>query len=212
MIENLIDTQGKPLVELDFTAGNSELAQLDMTDPVVMTQYIFEKQLENYTKIGIGGFFEPRILYRNVEHFQGSEPRNIHLGVDLWEEAGTPIFCPKAGIVHSFANNVGVGDYGPTIILQHNIDTRTYYTLYGHLTNDSLEGLYEGKSFQKGDILCRIGDYPQNGNWAAHLHFQVMTDMLEKKGDFPGVCRPSETETFRKICINPMLFLADDFQ
>lgn len=211
MLTHLIDTQHKPIVELDFTAQNKELATLDMSDPVVMTDYIFGKQLNEYTKIGIGGFFENRILYQNVAHFQGEEPRNIHLGVDIWEQAGMPIFCPKDGIVHSFANNAGTGDYGPTIILQHTVRNKTYYSLYGHLTEDSLEGLYEGKTFQKGNVLCRIGDYPQNGNWAAHLHFQVMTNMLGKKGDFPGVCRPSEVPLYQSLCIHPLEFIKDTF-
>ncbi len=211
MLTNLIDTHGKPIVELDFTAKNETLAQLDMTDPVVMTRYIFGEQLGNYTKIGTGGFFEHRILYRNVEHFQAAEPRNVHLGVDIWERAGTPIFCPKDGVVHSFANNAATGDYGPTIILQHFIDSHIYYSLYGHLTEDSLDELYEGKPFKKGELLCRIGDFPHNGNWAAHLHVQVMTDMLGKKGDFPGVCRASEVSFYQKICLDPLLFTGDDF-
>jgi murein DD-endopeptidase MepM/ murein hydrolase activator NlpD len=211
MLNHLIDTQHKPIIALDFTAQNQELAALDMSDPVVMTDYIFGKQLNEYTKIGIGGFFEHRILYQNVAHFQGEEPRNIHLGVDIWERAGTPVFCPKDGIVHSFANNAGTGDYGPTIILQHTVRNKTYYSLYGHLTEDSLVELYEGKTFQKGTVLCRIGDYPQNGNWAAHLHFQVMTDILSRKGDFPGVCRPSEIQLYQSICIYPLEFIKDTF-
>ncbi len=82
-----------------------------------------------------------------------------------------------------------------------------FYTLYGHLSEDSLNGLKEGQPVKKGnhnkhhiqenrtlshfcyccflslgEILCKIGNYPGNGNWPPHLHFQLIVDMLDRKG------------------------------
>jgi hypothetical protein len=36
------------------------------------------------------------------------------------------------GRVHSFQNNDSLGNYGPTIILEHQVEDLTFYTLYGH--------------------------------------------------------------------------------
>ena len=47
------------------------------------------------------------------------EPRRLHLGVDIWADAGTPVYVPLDGRIHSFRDNNHFGDYGPTVILQH---------------------------------------------------------------------------------------------
>jgi murein DD-endopeptidase MepM/ murein hydrolase activator NlpD len=46
-----------------------------------------------------------------------TEERNIHIGLDLWIKAGTPILSALDGKIHSFIS-AGFGDYGPTIILE----------------------------------------------------------------------------------------------
>ncbi len=35
---------------------------------------------------------------------------------------------------------------------------------------------------------------PTNGDWAPHVHFQIILDLLDLGRDFPGVCRASERE------------------
>ena len=69
----------------------------------------------------------------------------MHIGLDLWIKAGTPVLSALDGKVHSFDFNAGFGDYGPTIILEHQLEDQTFYTLYGHLSLDSLDGLKIGK-------------------------------------------------------------------
>jgi peptidoglycan LD-endopeptidase LytH len=211
MIDQLINTHQKPIIELDFTAKNPDLDKIDLTDTAVFTDYVFNQLLENNSKIGIGGYLEHRVIYRRSEHFNRAEtePRCIHLGLDIWASAGTEIYAPMDGIVHSFGNNNNFGDYGPTIILQHNLSNKTLYTLYGHLSLESLNGLFEGKIIKKGEHFASIGDYPINGDWPPHLHFQVMNDMMGKKGDFAGVCAISDRESYKKICLNPIEFLAN---
>ena len=121
----------------------------------------------------------------------------------FWAEVGTPVFAPLAGVVHSFQDNNTFGDYGPTIILEHEQHDQPLYSLYGHLTRKSLAGLYAGKKINAGEKLAEIGPYPENGDWPPHLHFQLMTDMLGRKGDFPGVCSLADRSTFLAICPNP---------
>lgn len=194
---------------LDFTANNSELAEVDLIDTVKFSEYVFDKIYKAGAKMGIGGYMENRVIYRTREHFSNAHEvqRNIHLGIDLWAEAGTAVYAPLNGKVHSFKNNAKFGDYGPTIILEHIYEEKPLYTLYGHLSLESLDGLYEGKSIQSGDKIAEIGDYPINGDWPPHLHFQVMTDLLGMHGDFPGVCAMADMEKFEKICLNPDFLL-----
>ncbi|WP_428658380.1 peptidoglycan DD-metalloendopeptidase family protein [Runella sp.] len=193
---------------LDFTEQNTELEYVDLQSSQLFSEYVFEKLHQANVSVGVGGYNEHRMIYRRSAHFQQTdEPRCIHLGVDIWALAGTPIFAPLEGRVHSFANNANFGDYGPTIILEHQLENRLFYSLYGHLSAESLEGLYEGKSIEKGQQIAGIGHFPINGDWPPHLHFQLMTDMLGLKGDFPGVCTLRERERFLQLCPNPNLIL-----
>lgn len=211
------DFRKDPYLILDFSATNPDLApgrNLDLTDTAQFTAYVFGKLRTAGAKVGVGGYNEHRVIYRWSEHFNSSEEaaREIHLGIDFWADAGTPVFAPLDGVVHSFQDNDNFGDYGPTIILEHSnaVGRRSdgsRYSLYGHLTRQSLEGLYKGKVFKAGDKLGEIGPYPENGDWPPHLHFQLMTDMLGLKGDFPGVCSLTDREKFLSICPNPNTLL-----
>ncbi|CAN5556192.1 hypothetical protein BH09BAC4_BH09BAC4_09980 [soil metagenome] len=214
------DFRKDPYLILDFSATNPDLATLNLTDTATFTDYVFGKLRAAGAKVGLGGYNEHRVIYRRSEHFNTSdeEPREIHLGIDFWVEAGTSVFTPLDGIVHSFQDNAHFGDYGPTIILEHrnaagkpqtNFSAAfpPRYSLYGHLTRQSLEGLYAGQPFNAGDKLGEVGPYPENGDWPPHLHFQLMTDMLGLKGDFPGVCSLTNQANYLEICPNPNTLL-----
>jgi len=62
------------------------------------------------------------LISSNHEHASGDQSvRSLHLGIDIWIKAGTEVFPAFPGTVHSFQDNVGGGDYGPTIILEHDL-------------------------------------------------------------------------------------------
>ncbi|MEJ7660880.1 MAG: hypothetical protein WKG07_15300 [Hymenobacter sp.] len=83
---------------------------------------------EQRAPVGIGGYLENRVIYRRSPHFDdATEPRSLHLGVDVWVPAGTPVAAPLPAVVHSLADNNNFGDYGPTVILQHEL--RRHYLL-----------------------------------------------------------------------------------
>ncbi|WP_238593699.1 hypothetical protein, partial [Endozoicomonas atrinae] len=46
-----------------------------------------------------------------------------------------------------------------------------------------------------------------NGHWPPHLHFQVISDLLDQKGDFIGVAPKSERDYYLSICPDPNLIL-----
>lgn len=152
---------------------------------------------------GVGGYLENRSLYQHTDLFQGDSERCIHIGVDVFMPAETPLYAPLDSIVHSFANRQVSGDYGPVIILRHELDSFEFHSLYGHLSNSSLRGLSEGKRISAGEQFARIGARPGNGNWPPHLHFQLVRDMQGNRGDYPGVVRPLDLEFFRQNCPDP---------
>jgi murein DD-endopeptidase MepM/ murein hydrolase activator NlpD len=158
--------------------------------------------------VAVGGYGENRAFYAQSEVFQGEAgARSIHLGIDLWMPAGTPVFAPLAAQVHSFKDNAHFGDYGPTIILEHTLENQVFYTLYGHLSRESLQDLAEGQVIEKGQKIAEFGVPEVNGGWLPHLHFQLMTDLLGNRGDFIGVAHPQEQAYYLDICPNPNLIL-----
>jgi len=162
---------------------------------------------KNNCRLGIGRYAEDRVIYRRSQLFTEGEARSLHLGIDLWLRPGEIIFAPLDAVVHSYQNNAGFGDYGPTIILEHVLDGVNFYTLYGHLSMESLTDLNIGKTIKKGDKIATVGTYEVNGNWPAHVHFEIISDLLGKSGDFPGVAKPSERENYLELCLDPNLLL-----
>ncbi len=200
-------TSGKVVV-FDFTGANSELAHLDINDVSGFTEYLFEPIAEAETPVGIGRYDEDRVLYRHSPLFDGTaERRSIHIGIDLFVVEGTEILAPLPATVHSAADNAGLGNYGPTVILRHELDGIEFHTLYGHLSRASLDHLSPGDILAAGDPVAEVGDLQENGSWPPHLHFQIITEALGEAVDYPGVAAPSERERFLELCPDPNLIL-----
>jgi murein DD-endopeptidase MepM/ murein hydrolase activator NlpD len=153
----------------------------------------------------LGGYVETRNLYQRSSVFKNSdtEERNIHIGLDLWINEQAPIHAVLDGKIHSFQNNTALGDYGPTIILEHQIDNFKFHTLYGHLSEASLVGKKVGDFIQKGTQIATLGLPPINGDYAPHLHFQIIIDMEGKFVDYPGVCSEKKLSFYKENCPDP---------
>ncbi|WP_296623489.1 peptidoglycan DD-metalloendopeptidase family protein [Marivirga sp.] len=195
---------------LDFSNQNNDLLKLDLQSTPIFNDYVFGFLKQKEKQYGHGGYLENRMIYQRSTHFQQGESRCMHLGVDVWCEAFHPLYSPLDAKVHSFAYNNNFGDYGPTIILEHELNGKIIYTLYGHLSLKSLSNLEKGDILKKGEKFCELGPFPENGDWPPHLHFQLISDIQDKNGDFPGVCAPSELEHFKKLCPDPNIFLIED--
>lgn len=192
----LFDPGQDKLLQLYFTAANTRLTNELLSDTNSFSEYI-NGLLDKKYKYGIGGYNEHRTIYSRSAVFNtNEEPRRLHLGIDIWGVAGTPVFAPLGGYVHSFAFNDRYGDYGATIILHHQLDGVSFNTLYGHLSLEDIAGLREGHYITPGEGFAHFGEPPENGYWPPHLHFQIIQEMYEKKGDYPGVCRYSEREDY----------------
>jgi murein DD-endopeptidase MepM/ murein hydrolase activator NlpD len=202
------DLTGGGLVLFDFTGANDELAHLDINDVSGFTEYLFNSIAEAATPVGVGRYDEDRVLYRHSPLFDGTaERRSIHLGIDLFVVEGTEVLAPLPATVHSAADNAGLGNYGPTVILRHELDGTEFHTLYGHLSRSSLDHLETGATLFAGDPVGEVGDLQENGSWPPHLHFQIITDALGDAVDYPGVSAPSERERFLELCPDPNLIL-----
>jgi 4-aminobutyrate aminotransferase-like enzyme/Ser/Thr protein kinase RdoA (MazF antagonist) len=206
-------------VAFDLSIGSIDLGSAaDGADMEALTAHLFEQMRTAQASVGIGRYDEARAIYTSdayrIAGNDGSEWRTVHLGLDLTLEAGAPVYAPLDGVVHSFQNNAAPRDYGPTIVLQHTVaasegggEPLTFYTIYGHLSLDSLDSLQVGMPVARGSQIARIGDPTVNGGWWPHLHFQIIADLLGKQGDFPGVGRPSQRALWLSISPDPNLIL-----
>lgn len=197
--------------EVDLSVGSSTLGHFNnYLDDESFTQRIQEIFKEKNADLLIGGYLETRPLY-TTDHYtqigdEGPEWRTVHLGLDLWAAPESTLYAPLEGTVYSLHNNEGDRNYGPTIILLHQpTPDLEFYTLYGHLSLDSLTPLSIGQTIPAGQAFAKIGPQPENGNWPPHAHFQVILNLVGNQVDFPGVGYPSEKNIWASICPNPRL-------
>lgn len=207
----LLDPAKDKLVALDFTAENKLLTTDILDTTASFTGYINKHLSAAKARYGIGGYAEQRTVYSMSKVFDadepGEEPRRLHLGTDIWGKPHTPVIAPLDSIVHSFAFNNQFGDYGTTIILSHNLSGISFHTLYGHLSLNSIKNLHEGENIKRGDWFADFGIPSENGHWPPHLHFQIILDTGEWKGDYPGVCKFSEKEKWLANSPDPDVIL-----
>lgn len=190
--------------KLDLSIDNKELASRNLESFHGLSAYIEERRTNSKADILWGGYLEQRQIYAESDHFgEGENRRDIHLGIDFWADSGREIAAPIDGKIHSFQNNAGFRDYGPTIILQHEFHGFKFHSLYGHLSSSILGQVQVGDYVNKGEIFAEIGDTSENGNWPPHLHFQLIIDLHGKRGDFPGVCSKAELEMMNANCPDP---------
>lgn len=194
---------------LDLSITNTELVESKPETSEDFERFIFGYLADNNAEVAYGGYIEGRNLYKRSTIFKNDSiaERNIHIGLDLWAKAGTAVLAPLDGKVHSFQNNEGLGDYGPTIILEHKAENEKFYTLYGHLSLESIAELEIGTSFLKGQQLASLGDATVNGDYAPHLHFQIIKNIGDNCGDYPGVCSKSNLDYYLENCPDPNLLL-----
>lgn len=198
------------ILKMDLTDKNTELTNEIVSNTSLFSAYIENCLVKTKALYGIGGYDEHRTIYSRSNVFDvkdGNEPRRLHLGTDIWGKAGTEVKAPTDGIVHSFSFNDQFGDYGATIILQHKIEDAAFYTLYGHLSLASIQNLFIGQRIVKGQSFASFGIPEENGNWPPHLHFQIIEDIGEWKGDYPGVCAFSQRGKYLANSPDPDLIL-----
>jgi murein DD-endopeptidase MepM/ murein hydrolase activator NlpD len=194
-------------VQLDFSSLNERLKEIDLDNSEQFEQFIQDEISIMGGNCGIGGYLEERVIYRRSSHYENAdEPRCMHLGVDIWINVGTEVFVCADGIIHSAAINNTYGDYGGTIILEHQFNNSKIYSLYGHLSHESIANARIGALIQQSEFIGKLGSWNENGNWPAHLHFQLIRDLQGNLGDYPGVCSKTDLPFYQENCPNPMTY------
>lgn len=161
---------------------------------------------------GIGLYGENRTVYATDQFADRAsvERRTVHLGIDVFAPAGTPVYAPFAAQVRHLTYNADPLDYGHTLILEH-AGPVPFYTLYGHLGGSLPKLLQVGDRVNAGQLIAHLGDWFENGGWAPHLHFQIMTSMLDQhEGNFFGVGHAGLWNVWSQICPDPNLILRLD--
>src|ERR1700760_3682338 len=136
------------LFTFDFTEHNTSLSPAAIANTDQFATWINHTLHQHHARYGIGGYGEHRTLYARRAHFDQpalipraargaarstapkrpeTDPRRLHLGVDIWGPSGTKVMAPLDGILHSFAFNNNDSDYGATIILTHNLDGASFH-------------------------------------------------------------------------------------
>lgn len=208
-----VDLRRAPSLVFDLAVGSLLLgADPSAAETPALTQKIFGEMKRAGVRVGVGRYNEARPLYTSPRFRSADNPvserRTIHLGVDLFVEPGTALRAPLDGAVHVLANNAAQQDYGPLVILQHETGGgEEFFTLYGHLTTDSLAGLKVGQRVARGQEFARVGAQEENGGWVPHVHLQILLDLLDLGADFPGVAYASERGVWTSLSPDPNLLL-----
>jgi 4-aminobutyrate aminotransferase-like enzyme/Ser/Thr protein kinase RdoA (MazF antagonist) len=152
--------------------------------------------------VGIGRWDEARPIYLGPAFTEGDhaidEHRTIHLGLDLFVPAGTPVHTPLDAVVEAVEDNAGYKDYGPVVVLLHKPEGAPgFRTLWGHLDPEVLSRLEPGARLRAGERVADIGAPPRNGDWPPHLHLQLVVDPLGYGFDLPGVAPARERSTWK---------------
>lgn len=173
----------KKMLELDLSPDNPDTKGIDFSDPVTFQNWTNQQLKKHNAEIAIGRYLEERVVYTHGQYGD----RCVHVGLDIGLPAKTALYAPLDATVEGYADYNQPGDYGPTLLLKHELDGVVFYSLYGHLSRDSYDLYQEGKHFKAGDLIGYIGDTHENGGWPTHVHVQIMKNKVGSGSTYQGV-------------------------
>lgn len=200
---------------LDLSVSSATLGHYTNYQSLIGFQKVVDDHLQaSQSTWGIGRYGEIRPIY-TTDGFtemgdEGPQWRTAHIGLDIFGPERTDVHAPLDGIIYSCDDNGMNLDYGPTVILKHEIDDFMFYTLYGHLSKQDLKYLKVGDCIKAGQAFAHFGADNENGGWPAHLHFQVILNLFNHEHNYPGVVLPQELDFWKRVCPDPKQFLQLD--
>ncbi|MEY2754207.1 MAG: hypothetical protein RJB65_565, partial [Actinomycetota bacterium] len=204
-----LDTAGRIVVSLADGAPATAI-----TDPHESWAWMQQQMAEHDAVVAIGRYDEDRACYAGEQFVTDApEMRSVHIGIDLFVEAETPLHAVLPGTVETVVDNDMPYDYGPTVILRHATDDGTpFWVLYGHLSRRTLTTVQPGQQVAAGDVVAYIGAPEVNGGWAPHVHVQIITDLMADPvagpdGNFEGAGEPSRMDVWHSIAPDTNLLL-----
>lgn len=97
-----------------------------------------------------------------------------HTGIDFPVPKGTPVCAAYDGTVY-ITKNLETS-YGHYVVLKHNIDGQTIYTLYAHNTTLLVS---KGQTVKQGQVIAYSGS--TGNSTGPHCHFSVLTSYSPQK-------------------------------
>jgi len=193
-----LEILGTPPIRFDLSRHNPALRPFSLGR---LKSYIIDAFDTTTFQWGYGGLGEGRDVdipkaMLNDSHME----EGVHLGIDLWLPSHTPIFAPMAGtitLVHSDSQS------GVTIITEHRIADTMFHILLRRISRKSIDAYNEGMKVRYGDQIGTVGGEDENPVLPPHIHLQIIADLQNKKGDFPGVAKLSDKEKYLALCPNP---------
>ncbi len=203
------DLNARRCLALDLSASNPRLDCFDPLDTARFTAWVKQEIDAAGADYAAGGYGEDRALYRMSALFAAVDGghRTVHLGIDLWAPVGTTVHSVLDGHIHSVADNAAFGDYGPTVIIEHPLGNARLHILYGHLARPTLQRVHTGQPVAAGEQIGWLGAPDENHGWPPHLHIQLITDLGQRQGDYPGVALERDRATALAACPDPNLLL-----
>ncbi len=159
---------------------------------------------------GVGKYLErrPSVYVTDLFRAQGVEPRDVHMGVDLFAPVGTSVHAfTDATILHQ-GYNPAAGDYGHVIVTESVIQGIPVFALYGHLGARSITLADIGDKIRGGELLGMVGDCHENGGYPPHLHFQL-SYLRPQTHDMPGAVSRDDLARARLIYPDPRIVLGE---
>ncbi len=167
-----------------LSAKASEIKEATLNNSIQKMQEESRKRLSSYTEITLyltdrhngvratpsiwptEGRITSNFGYRIAPLRTASE---YHTGIDIANEAGTPIYAAADGVIRHSGWAQG---YGMCALVDHGFG---YSTLYGHMSEILAK---EGTAVRRGQVIGRMGSTgTSTGN---HLHYEVWTGGLPR--------------------------------
>jgi len=161
---------------------------------------------------GIGKYLEhrPKVYLSDLFRAHDEEPRDLHMGVDLFAPVGAEVFAFSDSTLLFQGYNPNAGDYGNVIVTESKFGDLSLFVLYGHLDSRSIHLREVGTTIKGGSLLGYVGDKKENGGYPPHVHFQI-SYVRPTTHDMPGAVKKSELEIARLHYPNPSLVLGEMF-
>ncbi|MDC0358982.1 peptidoglycan DD-metalloendopeptidase family protein [Oligoflexia bacterium] len=171
--------QGAPHI-FNFTSKNPRTLDYDTTDFDDFQSKIFDELKESGKSWGIGKYLEERSNVLRQYPQMIEEGRIYHVGLDIVVPGGYQLYAPIDAVVHEAGLDGGVGNYGGYVILRHEFDSVTFFSIYGHL--NSAHQVQAGVQLAKGQVFAEIGVREDSGLWFTHTHLQILTEHAVNEG------------------------------
>lgn len=159
------ELKGKKWTCVDLNKISTE-EKFNIVNPVAQEKWLASLHTSLGTDYTYGGYMEHREkMLSGHYHSLMDNDHFWHLGIDYNVPADTPVHLPFDGeLFHTQMDKDYYGGWGGKLIFK----IKDLYVIFGHLDNI----VEEYKSYKKGEVIAKVGNFPVNGNWFAHLHLQ----------------------------------------